>query len=74
MKAGKVVDSYNEGTAYIISLGIPGRNEDITDEPYAAVREQDCWLYQYIGIDGDQLLYRSVNNEGEIIDSFTIQK
>ena len=74
MKAGQVVDSYNNGTAYIISLGIPGRNEEISDEPYAAVREQDCWLYQHIRIDGNQLFYRSVNFDGEVIDEFEIVK
>ena len=74
MKDGKVVDSYNDGTAYIISLGIPGRNEEIDDEPYAAVREQDCWLYQHIQIDGNQLSYQSVNFDGEVIDEFEITK
>lgn len=74
MKAGQVVDSYSDGTAYIISLGIPGRNEEITDEPYAAVREQDCWLYQHIRIDGNRLFYRSVNIDGEVIDEFEIVK
>ncbi|MBL7970915.1 MAG: metallophosphoesterase family protein, partial [Prolixibacteraceae bacterium] len=37
MKGGQVVGSYNDGTAYIISVGIPSRNQEITDEPYAAV-------------------------------------
>ncbi len=74
MKAGQVVDSYNNGTAYIISLGIPGRKEEIADEPYAAVREQDCWLYQHIQIDGNQLFYQSVNFDGEVIDAFEITK
>ena len=74
MKDGQVVDSYNDGTAYIISLGIPGRNEEIDDEPYAAVREQDCWLYQHIRINGNQLYYQSVNFEGEVIDEFEIVK
>jgi 3',5'-cyclic AMP phosphodiesterase CpdA len=72
MKDGQVVDSYNDGTAYIISLGIPGRREKISDEPYAALREQDCWLYQHIHIDGNQLYYQSVNFDGEVIDEFEI--
>jgi hypothetical protein len=74
MKDGQVVDSYNDGTAYIISLGIPGRREEISDEPYAAVREQDCWLYQHIQIDGNWLFYQSVNFDGEVIDEFEIIK
>lgn len=74
MKDGQVVDSYNDGTAYIISLGIPGRREEISNEPYAAVREQDCWLYQHIRIDGNRLFYQSVNFDGEVIDEFEIIK
>jgi acid phosphatase type 7 len=74
MKAGKVVDSYNDGTAYIISLGIPGRNEEIKEEPYAAVREQNGWLYQHIQIDGNRLSYKSLNFGGKLIDSFEIVK
>lgn len=74
MKAGEVTDSYKEGTAYIISLGIPGRNQDPTEEPYAAVRNMDCWLYQHIQIEKNKLTYQSVNFDGEVIDSFEIQK
>jgi len=74
MKNGEVVDSYNDGTAYIISLGIPGRQEEISEEPYAAVREQNGWLYQHIQIDGNRLSYKSLNFGGKLIDSFEIVK
>jgi acid phosphatase type 7 len=74
MKAGKVVESYNDGTAYIISLGIPGRQEEISEEPYAEVREQNGWLYQYIQIDGNRLSYKSLNFGGKLIDSIEIIK
>ncbi|WP_372934975.1 fibronectin type III domain-containing protein [Mariniphaga sediminis] len=74
MKAGEVTDSYKEGTAYIISLGIPGRNQNPAEEPYAAVRNMDCWLYQHIQIEKNKLTYQSVNFDGEVIDSFEIQK
>ena len=30
--------SYQDGTAYIISVGIPNRDQQMTDEPYAEVR------------------------------------
>ena len=46
MKGGQVVDSYNDGTAYIISVGIPNRPHQITDEPYAVVRNTEGQLYQ----------------------------
>lgn len=74
MKAGQVVDSYNDGTAYVISVGIPSRNQEITDEPYAAVRNQEGQLYQYVKIDGNQLSMTTVNADNKVIDSFKISK
>jgi hypothetical protein len=74
MKAGQVVDSYNDGTAYVISVGIPSRNQEITDEPYAAVRNQEGQLYQYVKIDGNQLSMTTVNAQNKVIDSFKISK
>lgn len=74
MNGGQVVDSYNRGTAYIISLGIPGREKDINDEPYAAVREQDAWLYQHLQIDDNSLHYKSVSRHGQVVDEFKIEK
>jgi hypothetical protein len=74
MKAGKVVQSYNDGTAYVISVGIPTNPHPITDEPYAAVRNTDGDLYQYMKIDGNQLTYTAVNSANKLIDSFSIKK
>ncbi|MEI6140428.1 MAG: metallophosphoesterase family protein [Mariniphaga sp.] len=74
MKAGQVVDSYNNGTAYIISVGIPNRPHQITDEPYAVVRNTEGHLYQYLKIEGNKLSYESVNFENQIIDKFNIIK
>jgi hypothetical protein len=74
MKAGKVVDSYNDGTAYIISVGIPNRPHQITDEPYAVVRNTEGHLYQYLKIEGNKLSYESVNIDNQVIDQFSITK
>lgn len=74
MKAGKVVDSYNNGTAYIISIGIPSKTKDYTDEPYAEVRKMEGQFYQYIKINGTKLDYVAVDSNGEIADSFQIKK
>jgi len=74
MKAGKVVDSYNNGTAYIISIGIPSKTKDYTDEPYAEVWKTEGQFYQYIQINGDKLSYFSVDSEGKLNDSFKIEK
>ena len=74
MNNGQVVDSYNKGTAYIISIGIPSRNREMNDEPYAAVRKGDGQYYQYIKIEGNQLSYSAINAENKVIDTFTIKK
>ena len=74
MKGGDVVGSYNDGTAYIISIGIPSRSRDIGEEPYAAVRFGDGQYYQYIKINGNELSYIAVDAEGKVADSFNIKK
>jgi hypothetical protein len=74
MKAGRVVSSYNDGIAYIISVGIPNRPHQITDEPYAVVRNTEGHLYQYLKIQGNKLSFESVNFDNQIIDQFNIIK
>jgi hypothetical protein len=74
MKDGKVVSSYNDGTAYVISIALPTHFNHITDEPYAAKRDLDGQLYQYMKIDGNQLTYEAVNLKGKLIDSFSVKK
>ena len=74
MKAGQVVDSYNDGTAYIISVGIPNSPHQMTDEPYAVVRNGEGHLYQYLKIEGNKLSFESVNYENQVIDKFSIKK
>ncbi len=74
MKGGKVVDSYNDGTAYIISIGIPTKPEEHIDEPYAAVRNFDGDIYQYLKIDGNQLKYMAIDSDGNLVDSFKLEK
>ncbi|MBL7969305.1 MAG: metallophosphoesterase family protein, partial [Prolixibacteraceae bacterium] len=74
LKNGSVVPSYNDGTAYVISIAIPSRNNQATDEPYAAVRNFDGHLYQYVKIEGNKLSMIAVNAENKVIDSFEIKK
>ena len=74
MKAGEVVDSYNEGTAYIISIGIPARDRSIGEEPYAEVRYSDGQFYQHVDIEGDKLVYSAYDSENNLVDSFQIVK
>jgi hypothetical protein len=74
MKEGKVVASYNDGTAYVISVGIPANAREMTDEPYAAVRSNEGPLFQNVKINGNELSFVSVNADNKIVDSFTIKK
>jgi hypothetical protein len=74
MKGGQVVSSYNDGTAYLISVGIPTRNQPITDEPYAMVRNTQGHLYQYLKINGNELSFVSANANNVVVDSFKIKK
>lgn len=74
MKNGKVVDSYNNGTAYIISIGIPNRDREMTPEPYAEVRNATGHLYEYVKIDGNRLSFQTYDSQNKLIDSFEIKK
>jgi hypothetical protein len=74
MKAGQVVGSYQDGTAYLISVGIPARTRELTDEPYAVVRNTEGHLFQNVKIKGNELTFISVNSGNQVIDSFTIKK
>ena len=74
MKEGKVVSSYKDGTAYIISVGIPNRDQNFPVEPYAEVTDYKGHLYQYVKIDGNSLYMESVNAQGKLIDTFILKK
>lgn len=74
MKGGEVVDSYNNGTAYIISIAIPSKTPELKDEPYAEVQKPDGQYYQYIKIEGDKLFYTAFDSNNAVADSFTIEK
>jgi hypothetical protein len=74
MKGGKVVSSYNDGTTYVISVGIPAHTRQMGDEPYAVTRNTEGHLFQNVKIDGNKLSFVSVNMNNKVIDSFTIQK
>jgi acid phosphatase type 7 len=74
MKAGKVVSSYQDGTAYIISVGISNRDPGFAIEPYAEVTNAAGQLYQYVKIDGNNLYFESVNVRNKMIDQFNLKK
>jgi len=74
MKGGKIVNSYQDGTAYIISVGIPNRDQPFEKESYAEVTDGKGHLFQYVKIIGNSLYYESVNGQGKMIDSFILNK
>ncbi len=74
MKGGKVVSSYNEGTAYVESVAIPTAPEKHPEEPYTIVRNFNGDIYQYVKIEGKKLSFTAVNSDNTVIDSFTIKK
>jgi hypothetical protein len=74
MNNGEVVSSYNDGTAYIISIGIPSRTRDASEEPYAEVQYTQGQYYQYLKIEDNKLKYQAFNAEGDIADEFEINK
>ena len=74
LKEGKIVSSYKDGTAYIISVGIPNRDKNDPQEPYAEVTYNKGHLFQYVKIDGNSLYMESVNAQGKLIDTFTLKK
>lgn len=71
---GVITESFNNGTTYIISLGIPSRKKELNNESYAAITDHNGWMYQHIEIDGSKLKYQSINYNGDIVDSFEIDK
>jgi acid phosphatase type 7 len=74
MKGGKVAGSFREGTVYAISIAIPGRKNEIPEESYAAVRDQEGHLYQYISVNQNTLTFKSANIDDKVIDEFIIVK
>jgi hypothetical protein len=74
MKNGEVVDSYKNGTAYIISIAIPSRSREMSDEPYAEVRKSEGQFYQYLKFEGNKMTYSALDAENNLIDSFSIKK
>ncbi len=74
MNNGQVVKRIEDGTVYIISIGIESRDIDLPDEPFADVRFAQGPLYQLFEIDDNVLTYTVYNNDGEIRDELTITK
>jgi predicted phosphodiesterase len=71
---GKVVDSFNKGTVYAVSIGTNGNHDDIGEESYAETRYKDGQFYQHMTLTDTFLKYTTYNQDGKIVDEFVIKK
>jgi hypothetical protein len=71
---GKVVDSFQRGTVYAISISIPWKHDVITPELYAVKQYPEGYYYQYMEVDDKVLKYTSYDVHGLIVDQFEIRK
>jgi acid phosphatase type 7 len=74
MYEGKVVDDFAKGTVYAISISIPWKHDNMTEEPYAVKQYGEGYYYQHMKIEGKVLTYTSIDNNGEVKDEFIIRK
>lgn len=70
----QIVEDFSQGTIYVISVGIPANHENMPPEDYAEVRDGKGWLYQHMEINGNKLIYKSLDIEGNVLDEFVIEK
>ncbi len=63
-----------DGTIYTISISIPATHDPWPDEDYAVVRRKSGPLYQHISIDGNTLVYQSLDSAGVAFDELRIVK
>ena len=74
MYAGKEVSDPSKGTIYLMSISIPGKQEEWLPEEYAVIRYPDGPLYQHLAIKGNTLTYRSLDPAGKLKDELIIKK
>ncbi len=75
MKNGHIARSLGEGTVYVTSLGTAGRKIDreIPVPDYVRrVTTGGPW-YQKIDVQGDRILYRAYEENGELIDEMVLE-
>lgn len=82
MKNNQVVESTDDGTLYLISLGTSGHKftKEMIEKRFGSIPAHTekfmsggLW-YQKIDIDGNKLTYTSYDRDGKVVDEFTINK
>jgi predicted phosphodiesterase len=63
-----------DGTIHVLSIGIPNRKFDLPPAEYAAVQFTGPGLYQTFKVDGPKLTFEAWDQDGDLRDSFTIEK
>ena len=74
MKDGQVVPKSQDGTIYLISIGIPSPHRGMDEEPYAEIRYEQGPFYQVLDIDGNSLTYTAKDSSENVIDAFSLVK
>lgn len=74
MKDGQVVADAEDGTLYMISIGIPSPYRGMDEEPYAEIRYEQGPFYQVIDIDGNSLTYTAKDSSENVVDEFKLVK
>jgi Calcineurin-like phosphoesterase/Purple acid Phosphatase, N-terminal domain len=74
MYAAKPVIDPADGTIYIISIAVPNGDRPMTKEDFVEVRFAGEHLYQKVDINEDELTFNAYNVEGNVLDSFKINK
>jgi len=74
MKNGRAVESPADGTIYLISVGLPGRERPRKVPEYVEKYMSGGPWYQKFDIDGNRLVYRAYDTDGKVCDEMTIRK
>lgn len=74
MNNGVVVDSFDKGTVYAISISIPSKHNEMAEEPYAVKRYSEGYFYQRVSIEENVMRYQSIDSDGVVKDEFAIRK
>ncbi len=74
MKSGRPVASPADGTIYLISVGLPGRQRPRKLPGHVEKYMSGGPWYQKLDVDGNKLVYRAYDADGNVCDEFKIEK
>ena len=75
LKQGRRVDSPAEGTVYMVTVAVPSRVRTLPKPSYAVVAEHSGLpLYQIFTVNGNRLVTRSCDVDGNIHDELVVEK